>query len=124
MISIDEMEEMLNEIAEKFPKELFKELNGGILLLPAAKENEHSLNHDLFILGEYHRGGTMGRYINIYYGSFMKVYGRISKAGLKKRLEDTLKHEFIHHLESLAGERALEIEDREFMEKYLDEKRK
>ncbi|SHE88160.1 metallopeptidase family protein [Alkalibacter saccharofermentans] len=124
MISIDEMEDMLNEIVERFPEGLFKDLNGGILLLPQKKENEQSLDRDLFILGEYHRGGPMGRYITIYYGSFMKVYGNMSRSGIKKRLKDTLKHEFVHHLESLAGERDLEIEDREFMEKYFEGKRK
>jgi hypothetical protein len=33
MISIDEAEIMLNEIAEEIPKECYKDLNGGILLL-------------------------------------------------------------------------------------------
>ena len=34
---------------------------------------------DLFILGSYNRGGNMGRYITIYYGSFMKVYGHLRR---------------------------------------------
>jgi hypothetical protein len=34
-------------------------------------------------------------------------------------LAGTLKHEFRHHLESLAGERGLEIEDEQFLADYL-----
>ncbi|WP_246208630.1 metallopeptidase family protein [Anaerotalea alkaliphila] len=110
---------MLDEIAEGFPGELYKELNGGILLLPEEKLSDVSRKRDLYTMGEYHSGGSMGRYIIIYYGSFMQVYGHLEKKALKKKLEHTLKHEFTHHLESLAGERDLEIEDAVYIENYL-----
>ena len=44
-------------------------------------------------------------------GSFAQVYGHLPKEDLAKRLRKVLLHEFRHHLESLAGERDLEIED-------------
>jgi len=110
---------MLNEIVATFPKALFNKLNGGIILLPEVKRNPKGKRNDLYILGQYHFGGGMGRYISIYYGSFNRVYGYLDKEGLRDRLIDTLKHEFIHHLESLAGERDLEIEDQENMARYL-----
>lgn len=119
MVSLEEMETILDEVTVGFPQELFKELNGGILLFPETKLNPVGRKNDLFILGEYHRGGNMGRYIVIYYGSFMKVYGRLEKEALRDRLIHTLKHEFTHHLESLAGERGLEIEDARYLENYL-----
>lgn len=119
MVSLEEMESILDEVTVGFPQELFKELNGGILLFPETKHNPVGRKNDLFILGEYHRGGNMGRYIVIYYGSFMKVYGRLEKEALRGRLIHTLKHEFTHHLESLAGERGLEIEDARYLENYL-----
>jgi len=119
LVSLDEMEEMLNEIVATFPKALFNKLNGGIILLPEVKRNPKGKRNDLYILGQYHFGGGMGRYISIYYGSFNRVYGYLDKEGLRDRLIDTLKHEFIHHLESLAGERDLEIEDQENMARYL-----
>jgi predicted Zn-dependent protease with MMP-like domain len=119
VVSLEEMESILDEVTVKFPQELFKELNGGILLFPETKLNPVGRKNDLFILGEYHRGGNMGRYIVIYYGSFMKVYGRLEKEALRDRLIHTLKHEFTHHLESLAGERGLEIEDARYLENYL-----
>jgi hypothetical protein len=34
----------------------------------------------------------MGRYIAIYYGSFMHVYGGLSSKALKDKLDHTLKH--------------------------------
>jgi predicted Zn-dependent protease with MMP-like domain len=119
VVSLEEMETILDEVTVGFPQELFKELNGGILLFPETKLNPVGRKNDLFILGEYHRGGNMGRYIVIYYGSFMKVYGRLEKEALRDRLIHTLKHEFTHHLESLAGERGLEIEDARYLENYL-----
>jgi len=119
VVSLEEMESILDEATVEFPQELFKELNGGILLFPETKLNPVGRKNDLFILGEYHSGGNMGRYIVIYYGSFMKVYGRLEKEALRDKLIHTLKHEFTHHLESLAGERGLEIEDARFLKEYL-----
>ena len=119
MISIDEMQIMLDDIAGSFPPEFFEELNGGIILLPEAKRHEKSRDNDLFILGEYHRGGSMGRYISIYYGSFMRVYGYLGNSQLREKLNNTVRHEFRHHIESLAGERDLEIIDSEYIADYL-----
>lgn len=119
MISIAEMELMLDELATEFPCELYKELNGGIILLPEKKQNKDHNTNDLYILGEYHRGGNLGRFISIYYGSFSRVFGHLSKEQLKKQLKSTLKHEFRHHMESLAGERDLEIEDAQYIAEYM-----
>ncbi|MBP1920231.1 metallopeptidase family protein [Youngiibacter multivorans] len=119
MVTFEEMGRILDEIADGFPEELFKELSGGIVLAPELKLNQMSMNNDLYILGEYHRGFNSGRYIVIYYGSFMKVYGYLEDTELKERLEHTLKHEFIHHLESLAGEKGLEKEDAKNLFDYI-----
>jgi len=119
MVTIEEMGRILDKIADGFPEELFNELSGGIVLVPELKLNQMSMNNDLYILGEYHRGFSSGRYIVIYYGSFMKVYGYLEEPELKERLEHTLKHEFIHHLESLAGEKGLEKEDAKNLFDYI-----
>ncbi len=124
MITIDEMEILIEEIVERLPEDLFKGLNGGVILLPDEKENKNSQKNDLFILGEYHSGGIMGRYIAIYYGSFMHLYGHLSINRLRKKLMHTIKHEFTHHLESLAGEKDLEIDDAVKMQKYLSKHKK
>lgn len=122
-MELDEMEALLEEILEKFPKELFRKLNGGILLLPESKRNPDPRLRELFILGEYHSGGAMGRYIVIYYGSFRALFGNAGKKRLAGELERVLKHEFVHHLESLAGERTLEREDRQFILDFLEGKK-
>lgn len=119
MISIEEVEKILDEIAAELPQEFYKELNGGIILLPEAKLDPLARNNDLYIMGEYHSGGGLGRYISIYYGSFERLYGHLSREALKKQLARTLKHEFTHHLESLAGEDDLEEEDELFLQDYL-----
>lgn len=116
--TIDEVHNILDEIAEELPQDFFTELNKGIVLLPQYKLHRESRDRDkLYIMGEYGRDIT-GRHIAIYYGSFERVYGGLSIAALKERLRDTLLHEFTHHFESLAGEKGLEIEDARDMERY------
>ncbi|NMA25562.1 MAG: metallopeptidase family protein [Clostridiales bacterium] len=118
MLTIEDMQAMLDDIAAEFPPEFFAELNGGIILLPEAKRHEKSKKGDLFILGSYNRGGNMGRYITIYYGSFMKVYGHLSGDRIREKLRRTVRHEFRHHMESLAGADDLERIDREYIADY------
>ena len=120
MMTIDEMHEVLDKLAEELPEVFFKELNGGIVLLPESKESEYSRKKDLYTLGEYHRGGAMGSYIKIYYGSFERLFGHLSDEAMERELRHTLRHEFRHHMEHLAGERGLEIEDNDFLRDYLE----
>lgn len=117
MISIDRVQTLLDEICEEVPPEFFKYLNGGVSLLPEVKRNP--IGPDLFILGDYNHGGAMGRYIRIYYGSIMRAYGALDESALKEQLREVLFHEFTHHLESLAGERSLEVKDQAFIADYL-----
>lgn len=119
MLSFDEVGNLLDGLAEEFPPEFYAELNGGICLLPEVKPNKEA-GPDLYIMGEYCRD-AMGRYINLYYGSFAAVYGELSDRELEDQLYETLAHEFTHHIESLAGERGLEIKDEEFLAEYREE---
>lgn len=118
MITIDEMHDMLDSVAEEFPEEFFEYLNGGISLLPETKLSPHARGDDLYVLGEYHHD-TMGRYIYIYYGSFQHVHGGLSPESLRKKLWQTVAHEFTHHLESLAGDYGLEVKDAKKLSRYL-----
>jgi len=117
-LTFDEFGEMLDEITTELPSELFAYLNGGVNLLRHVLTHPESVNNNLFILGQYHAGGGMGRYINIYYGSFIQLYGRSGHNYIKKKLESVLRHELLHHLESLAGERDLEVKDAIDLAKY------
>ena len=119
MLTIDEFTEEMENIAEELPKEFYYDLNGGILILPDLKISPQAKDNDLFILGMYKRSASMGRLIEIYYGSFEKMFKHLSKEQLIEQMREVLYHEFTHHIESLAGERGLEIKDEEKMKKYL-----
>ena len=120
MMTIDEMHDVLDELAEELPEVFYKELNGGIVLLPDAKESEYSQKNDLYTLGEYNHGGAMGNYIKIYYGSFERLFNYLSDEQMKNQLRKTLRHEFRHHIETLAGEDDLVDEDASFIRNYLE----
>lgn len=122
MVSIEEMHEMLNDLADELPLDFYIELSGGISLTPDVVYSPNDRNRDLFILAQYHHGGQMGRYITVYYGSFSRVFGHLPHDALKEKLRHVLRHEFRHHLESMAGNHDLEIEDEEYIEAYLEHK--
>ncbi len=122
MATIEDVQVILDEIAEEFPPEIYKDLNGGIILLPQVKKHKKSVDDDLYVMGEYRNERISGRYIIIYYGSVEKLYGNLSRERLKRKLRSIVKHEFIHHLESLAGERGLEDEDEQKLAEYLKKK--
>lgn len=117
ILSFDEAGDLLDEMAEEFPEEFYQELNGGISLLPEAMEDPHG--EDLYIMGEY-CNDMMGKYINLYYGSFASLAEQENwfQEDWEDELYTTLAHEFTHHIEGLAGERGLEIKDELQMEQY------
>lgn len=124
MVTFDEAAEMLDEIADEMPEAFYRDLNGGICLLPDAKFSSHSRSDaPLYILGEYNIRRDLGKYINIYYGSFEKIYSHLPPNALKRELRRVLVHEFTHHVEFLAGERGLEIKDAVQLEKYKRRRR-
>ena len=123
MVTFEEAAEMLDEIAEEMPEAFYDDLNGGVCLLPGSKLCPQSRKGSpLYILGEYIRRHDLGNYINIYYGSFGKVFHHLPRAKLKEELRRVLVHEFTHHVECLAGERWLEIKDEMDMEDYLSDR--
>ena len=67
MVSFEELGEMLDEIADGMPYELYRDMNGGLSLLPQLKVHLAAKNNDLFILGEYIRN-SLGNAIMFYYG--------------------------------------------------------
>ena len=118
MVTIERANEMLDKIACELPQEFYKDLNGGILLLPQAKASPEAVADDLYILGEYVYSTSMGRLIYIYYGSFEKLFGNLSENEFEEQLRETLYHEFTHHMESLSGGMELEKKDEIQMREY------
>ena len=121
VLSFEQVGEILDEMAEGFPPEFYEDLNGGILLLPEAKPDPDFPPGELYIMGEF-CDDQMGRYINIYYGSFaaLGLEEQWDRKTWEDELYETLAHEFTHHIEGLAGERGREIKDEEFMEMWRD----
>jgi len=117
MYTIDAVEEMLSEIADEIPGMYFEQLNGGVILLEECKEHPESQGN-LYIMGEYCSRRDLGRYINIYYGSFMRAYAYVPEEVLRRQLRASLLHELTHHLESLAGERDLVVQDQMELAEY------
>ena len=118
MVSFEEAGRILDEVADSLPEEIYKDLNGGINLLPQEVRDDNGL----CILGRYFRG-VMGRYVEIYYGSFRAVFGRVSERKFREELSKTLRHELTHHLEGLAGDRSLEKWDEQHMAELLSPRR-
>ena len=118
MVTFEECAEMLDEIADSMPFELYRDLNGGISLLPQQKIHPAALHGDLFILGEYVRN-SLGNAIVFYYGSICRVYGNLPKDKLYEQLVRILHHEVRHHNEFLAGCDDLGLYDKEQIEDYL-----
>ena len=61
--------ELLDALADRFPQALFDGLNGGVSLLEDTVPDPDFPPGEMYILGEY-CDGLLGRYINLYYGSF------------------------------------------------------
>lgn len=121
MFTIDETNEMLNEIVDTLPQPLFRELSGGIIILPQSKVHPKALDNDLYILGEYSRS-SIGTLIKIYYGSFVRIYGNVKRDVYYQQLRRVLVHELRHHNETLAGYRDLVLYDERRIAEYLKRK--
>ena len=103
MMNFEEAGYVLDSLMEQLPEGIFRSLNGGVSLI----EDERMSDDGRYTLGTYFVNG-MGRYIEIYYGSFVKLYGDMDDETFEKRLKKTLHHELTHHIENMAGDRSLE----------------
>ena len=122
MLTIDEVNGLLDEMAEGFPAALFDGLNGGANLLEEAVPDEECPKGEMYILGEYCED-ALGRYINLYYGSFAALAEREDwdRQTWEDELYTTLSHELTHHMESRGGLHALDDRDAEELAEYRRE---
>ncbi len=123
MYSFEECGEMLDEIADSVPFELYRELSGGLRIVPQSKLHPKAVNNDLYILGEYHRS-SIGKYIVFYYGSIVRIYGRLPREQFYEKLRQIFAHELRHHNEYLAGCDDLILYDNRHIGDYLIRKGK
>lgn len=118
MMTYEAFEDAVFEIADSFPEDFFRELSGGVMVRRHRRLHPEAVDQDLYILGEYHTDHCLGRFVVLYYGSFERCFGNCDDDELRGRIRKVLLHEFRHHLESLAGERDLEIEDEIELSRY------
>ena len=99
MLSYEEAGLVLDELVDELPEGIFENLNGGVSFV----EETVTAEDGRYTLGTYFRNG-MGRYIELYYGSFVELYGEMDDELFRRRLKSTLHHELTHHIESMATE--------------------
>ena len=112
LLDFEEAGALLDGMAEEFPPVFYRDLNGGIALLPEAVEDPEFPPGEIYIMGEY-CDDQMGRYINLYYGSFAALAEKEdwTRREWEEELYTTLAHEFTHHIEGLAMEGGLDRKD-------------
>ena len=122
ILTIDQVNEILDGIAERFPAALFDQLNGGVNLLEEAVEDPEFPPGEMYILGEY-CDDLLGLYINLYYGSFAALAEREewTEDVWREELRITLSHELTHHMENRGGLHALDDRDAEELARWRAE---
>ncbi|MBR5947535.1 MAG: hypothetical protein IKZ82_02655 [Clostridia bacterium] len=116
---LDIIRRLSDEAAEELPERFYEKLSGGISLSDTKKYHPRSRNErPLLILGEYRNDPRLGRSIMLYGGSIIATYSHLSESELQNELRRIIRHEFTHHIESLCGERGLEIEDEVSLARY------
>ena len=111
-LTFDQVGELLDLLAEPFPEALFEGLNGGVNLLEDAAPDPEFPEGEMYILGEY-CDDLLGRYINLYYGSFAALAEMEdwTEEDWRSELRQTLSHELTHHMEARGGLHALDDKD-------------
>ena len=119
LLSYDEAGALLDQVAEPFPEALFEGLNGGVHLVEEAMPDPEFPQAELYIMGEY-REDLLGKYINLYYGSFAALAEREdwTLEDWRAELHQTLSHELTHHMEGRSGLHALDDKDAEELGGY------
>ena len=122
ILSIDEVNDILDEMAEGFPEVLFDGLNGGINLLEEAVPDPEFPEGEMYILGEY-CDDLLGNYVNLYYGSFAALAEKEDwdRDTWLEELRTTLAHELTHHMESRSGLHALDDADAAELAQFREE---
>ena len=122
ILSIDEVNDILDDFADAIPEVLFEGLNGGVNLLEEAVPDQEFPAGEMYILGEYCED-LLGHYINLYYGSFAALAEKEDwdRATWEQELRTTLSHELTHHMELRSGLHALDDRDEAELEEFRRE---
>lgn len=112
LLTIGQVNDLLDDMAGGLPAALFDGLNGGVNLLEETVPDPEF--PEVYILGEY-CDDLLGRYINLYYGSFAALAAQEDwdRRTWLEELRATLSHELTHHMEARGGLHALDDRDAE-----------
>jgi len=116
----EQMGDWLEEISQQFPESFYEDLDGGIQLEEDERPDPDFPPGEMYIMGEYCHD-MLGRYILLYYGSFVQLFQGEEESFWRKEIFDTLAHEFTHHMEETAGLHALDDKDAEFLRQAMEE---
>lgn len=122
VLSFEQAGDLLDKLAESFPEALFDGLNGGVNFQEEAVPDQEFPKGQVYILGEY-CDDLLGRYINLYYGSFaaMAENEDWTEEDWEQELRQTLSHELTHHMEGRSGLHALDDKDEAEMAAWQEE---
>lgn len=121
VLTFEEFEEMADKIVREVPEEFYQWLSGGVHIQPGERLHPVSQeNVPVYIMGLYTKSDILGCHIDLYYGSFAKVYGEAASAWQEEKLREILLHELRHHIELLCGIPDLIIEDEKSIEKIKE----
>ena len=103
MLSFEDFTRILNEEVKALPEYVHEKLNGGVLADSSVYLHPGRVADDLYIFGTYSADPVFGKQIVLYYGSFAAVLGNSSESAYREKIRETVRHEFLHHLETRAG---------------------
>lgn len=103
MLSFEDFTRILNEEVKALPEYVHEKLNGGVLADSNVYLHPGRVADDLYIFGTYSADPVFGKQIVLYYGSFAAVLGDSSESAYREKIRETVRHEFLHHLETRAG---------------------
>lgn len=108
-MKINEFIDYVVDVSEnKIPPVLLRDLNMGIHVSP--KQQEDDEENDYYIMGEYIQN-ELGNQVVLYYGSFRYFLQDDPLETWHKEIMDTIKHELIHHVEAMAGQEDLALQE-------------
>ena len=121
MISFEDFAGIVREEVEILPEYVLEKLNGGVLADSSVYLHPGRVADDLYIFGTYSTDPVFGKQIVLYYGSFRSVLGDSPESVYREKIRETVRHEFLHHLETRAGlysKGTLAEEDARRMQEY------
>ena len=122
MISFEDFARIVFEEVDLLPEYVNEGLNGGVVVDSSVYLHPGRVVDDLYILGTYNVDPILGKQIVIYYGSFTATLRNAPESVYREKIRETVRHEFLHHLETRAGlcskGSLVEEDDRRMMEYY------